>query len=77
MELQTGASAATMSLELFSKDDVLIAKLDNDSALLGSYHADNDMRLHVSKFQLLFLTFFARAKYLELVKIINVSFYSK
>lgn len=49
MELQTGGNAATMSLELYNKDDTLVSKLDNDSALLGSYHADNGMRLHVSK----------------------------
>lgn len=49
MELQTGGNAATMSLELYSKEDTLIGKLDNDDALLGSYAVDNGMRLHVSQ----------------------------
>lgn len=47
MELQTGGNATTMSLELYDKEDVLVAKLDNDDALLGSYPVDNGMRLHV------------------------------
>ena len=54
MELQTGGNAATMSLELYDKEDTLIAKLDNDSASLGSYAVSNGMRLHVSLFRFIF-----------------------
>lgn len=54
MELQTGGNAATMSLELYDKEDTLIAKLDNDSASLGSYAVNNGMRLHVSLFRFIF-----------------------
>lgn len=47
MELQTGGNAATMTLELYDKNDKLVAKLDDDNALLGSYPVDSGMRLHV------------------------------
>lgn len=44
----TGASAASMKLQAFTKDDKLVCDLDNDDALLGSYHVDDGMRIHVS-----------------------------
>lgn len=45
--LLTGASASSMKLELYDKDNKLVCKFDNDDALLGSYPADDGMRLHV------------------------------
>lgn len=45
LELVTGAFAGTMQLSVH-KDDKLISKLDNDEALLGSYHIDDGMTLH-------------------------------
>jgi len=45
LELVTGAFAGTMQLSVY-KDDKLICKLDNDDALLGSYHIDDGMTLH-------------------------------
>ena len=42
-----------MVLELYSKEDTLLCKLDNDDALLGSYPIDDDCRVHV-RFHLLY-----------------------
>lgn len=46
LEIITGGSAGTMQLQLFNGDK-LIAQIDDDDALLGSYPIENDMRLHV------------------------------
>ncbi|PVD26663.1 hypothetical protein C0Q70_14341 [Pomacea canaliculata] len=47
LELVTGASAATMNLTVFDKDNKLVCILDNNDALLGSYPIDSGMRIHV------------------------------
>lgn len=49
LELVTGASAATMNLTVFDKDNKLVCILDNNDALLGSYPIDSGMRIHVWK----------------------------
>uniref|UniRef100_A0A8C2ET02 Tubulin-folding cofactor B-like n=1 Tax=Cyprinus carpio TaxID=7962 RepID=A0A8C2ET02_CYPCA len=46
--LIVGTPAAYMDLELFSTSDKLLQKLDNNEALLGSYHVDDDCRIHVT-----------------------------
>ena len=48
LELITGGNASTMNLELYSQENALIGKLDNNAALLGSYPIDDGMRIHVS-----------------------------
>merc|ERR1719481_723714 len=48
LELISGGNAGTMSLAVFDKENKLVAKLDNNEALLGSYHIDNGHRLHVT-----------------------------
>ncbi|KAJ9582465.1 hypothetical protein L9F63_003158, partial [Diploptera punctata] len=47
LELLTGGNASTMKIELYSKENVLVGKLDNDQALLGSYPVEDGMRFHV------------------------------
>lgn len=47
LELVTGASPSTAKLELYDKSDRLVARLDDDDSLLGSYPVDDGMRLHV------------------------------
>eukprot|EP00088_Acartia_fossae_P069147 TRINITY_DN8946_c0_g1_i5.p1 TRINITY_DN8946_c0_g1~~TRINITY_DN8946_c0_g1_i5.p1 ORF type:complete len:250 (-),score=59.86 TRINITY_DN8946_c0_g1_i5:255-1004(-) len=47
LELITGGSASTMTITVFDKDNKLICKLDDDSALLGSFPIDNGHTLHV------------------------------
>lgn len=48
LELLTGASTATMKIEIYEKDsNNLVCSLDNDDALLGSYPIDDGMRIHV------------------------------
>ena len=42
----TGATM-NMTLELY-KDQKIVCKIDDDTALLGSYPVDDDMILHVS-----------------------------
>lgn len=42
-----GTPAACMDLDLFSASDKFLQKLDNNEALLGSYHVDDDCRIHV------------------------------
>lgn len=37
-----------MKLELYSKDNKLLSKVDNDDAIFGSYPVDDGCRLHVS-----------------------------
>lgn len=48
-----GSPASCMSLELFSADDKFLQKMDDNDALLGSYHVDNYCRIHVSSWSLL------------------------
>ena len=48
LELLTGATAANMKLELYNNENTLLCKVDNDDAMLGSYPAEDGMRLHVS-----------------------------
>lgn len=48
LEMLTGASAATMKLEVYEKDsEKLVCILDDNTALLGSFPIDDDMRIHV------------------------------
>ena len=42
-----GTPASCMDIELFSVSDTFLQKLDDNDALLGSYHVDDDCRLHV------------------------------
>ena len=37
-----------MKLEVYSKENKLVCKIDNDDAMLGSFPVDDGMRLHVS-----------------------------
>ena len=46
LELITGTLMQDMLIEVY-KEDKFMFKLDNPDALLGSYHIDNGMRLHV------------------------------
>lgn len=43
-----GSPASCMNLELFSANDKFLQKMDDNNALLGSYHVDNYCRIHVS-----------------------------
>ncbi|XP_049790736.1 tubulin-folding cofactor B [Schistocerca nitens] len=53
LELLTGGSAATMKIELYNKEDTLVSKLEDDTAILGSFPIEDGMRLHViDKFEL-------------------------
>lgn len=47
LELLTGSQSHNMKLEVYNKDNRLVCMLDNEDALLGSYHVDDGMRLHV------------------------------
>lgn len=47
LEIITGGCASTMAIELFDGDR-LVCKVDNNSALLGSYPIEDAMRLHVT-----------------------------
>jgi tubulin-folding cofactor B len=38
-----------MDLEVYNEQNKLVCKLDNDSALLGSYPLEDNMRLHVGR----------------------------
>lgn len=54
LELVTGGAAATMKLQVFDSKNNLVCAIDDDSALLGSYHIEDGMRIHVTdKFTLL------------------------
>lgn len=44
-----GSPASCMKLELFSADDKFLQKMDDNDALLGSYHVDNYCRIHVRR----------------------------
>ena len=48
LELLTGATPANMKLEVYSKENKLVCKIDNDDAMFGSFPVDDGMRLHVS-----------------------------
>ncbi|VDI28759.1 tubulin-folding cofactor B [Mytilus galloprovincialis] len=47
LELLTGSQSANMKLELYSKDNKLLSKIDNDEVMFGSYPVDDGCRLHV------------------------------
>ncbi|ENN71732.1 hypothetical protein HUJ04_006219 [Dendroctonus ponderosae] len=47
LELTTGGSCQTMKIELYNKDNKLVASLDDDSQVLGFYPVEDGMRLHV------------------------------
>ncbi|TRY61717.1 hypothetical protein TCAL_03672 [Tigriopus californicus] len=47
LELITGASSISMSITVFDSKDNKVCDLDDNAALLGSYHVDTGMRLHV------------------------------
>lgn len=47
MELITGGSCSTMQLEIYNKENKLVCRLSEDTAILGSYPIENGMRLHV------------------------------
>ncbi|XP_076235334.1 tubulin-binding cofactor B [Calliopsis andreniformis] len=47
LELVTGGNSATMTVEVYDKNDKLICKLDDGQRLLGSYPIDDGMRIHV------------------------------
>ncbi|XP_029302911.1 tubulin-folding cofactor B [Cottoperca gobio] len=48
LEMVLGASPSSMDLELFSVSDKFLQKMDDNEALLGSYHVDDDCRIHVT-----------------------------
>ncbi|XP_033228374.1 tubulin-folding cofactor B [Belonocnema kinseyi] len=47
LELLTGGSPSTMSVEVYDKNDKLVCKLNEGSRLLGSYPIEDGMRIHV------------------------------
>uniref|UniRef100_H2ZE35 CAP-Gly domain-containing protein n=1 Tax=Ciona savignyi TaxID=51511 RepID=H2ZE35_CIOSA len=47
LELITGCSSQYMELEVFSKEDKLLFKLDRLEDVLGSFPVDDGMRIHV------------------------------
>lgn len=48
LELVTGVPASFMDLEIYTEDNKFVCKLPDLEALLGSYHIEDNMRLHVS-----------------------------
>ncbi|KAK7073516.1 hypothetical protein SK128_016790 [Halocaridina rubra] len=48
LELITGASAGTMTLEVLDENDKPVCSLGDDSALLGSYSVEENYRIHVT-----------------------------
>jgi len=48
LELVTGAACTTMIIDVYNKEDVVVCRLDNNDALIGSYPIDDGMRLHVT-----------------------------
>lgn len=56
LELITGISSMSMDLEVYSEDNKLVCKLNDASALLGSYLIDDDMRLHVCLYSMSIIT---------------------
>lgn len=53
LEMIVGSPASCMNLELFSANDKFLQKMDDNDALLGSYHVDNYCRIHVSSWSVL------------------------
>ncbi|XP_012231486.1 tubulin-folding cofactor B [Linepithema humile] len=47
LELLTGGNPATMTVQVYDKNDKLICKLEEGQRLLGSYPVDDGMRIHV------------------------------
>ncbi|KAM4566536.1 tubulin-folding cofactor B [Odontesthes bonariensis] len=47
LELIVGVPSSSMDLEIFSVSDEFLQKMDDNEALLGSYHVDDDCRIHV------------------------------
>ncbi|XP_011872762.1 PREDICTED: tubulin-folding cofactor B [Vollenhovia emeryi] len=47
LELLTGGNPATMTVELYDDNDKFMCKLDEEERLLGSYPANDGMRIHV------------------------------
>lgn len=47
LEVITSADSSTMTVKVFDRNDKFICILDDDEKLLGSYHIDDGMRLHV------------------------------
>ncbi|XP_020284066.1 tubulin-folding cofactor B [Pseudomyrmex gracilis] len=47
LELLTGGNSATMTVEVYDKNDKLVCKLTEGQRLLGSYPIDDGMRIHV------------------------------
>ncbi|KAL0117181.1 hypothetical protein PUN28_010192 [Cardiocondyla obscurior] len=47
LELLTGGNPATMTVEVYNKNDKLVCKLEEEERLLGSYPIDDGMRIHV------------------------------
>lgn len=43
----TAGKATTMTVKVYNKDNELVCTLDDDNALLGSYHVDDGMRFNV------------------------------
>lgn len=48
LEMIVGTPASCMDIELFSVSDTFLQKLDDNEALLGSYHIDDDCRIHIT-----------------------------
>ena len=47
LELISGVPAGGMKLKVYNADGQLVCVLDDDNALLGSYHVDDGCRIHV------------------------------
>ncbi|XP_050453677.1 tubulin-folding cofactor B-like [Cataglyphis hispanica] len=47
LELLTGGNPATMTIEVYDKNDKLVCKLEEGQRPLGSYPIDDGMRIHV------------------------------
>ncbi|XP_071571613.1 tubulin-folding cofactor B [Temnothorax nylanderi] len=47
LELLTGGNSATMTVEVYDKNDKLVGRLEEGQRLLGSYPIDDGMRIHV------------------------------
>ncbi|KAL6264524.1 hypothetical protein P5V15_004631 [Pogonomyrmex californicus] len=47
LELLTGGNPATMTVEVYDKNDKFVCRLEEGQRLLGSYPIDDEMRIHV------------------------------
>lgn len=47
LELVTGASAGTMTVDVLDENDKVVCSLTDDGALLGSYNVEENYRIHV------------------------------